>query len=405
LSVVAAGQTIDPPGIAVRSIAAHRLASYDELRERGSSAAYNLDYEGARRDFEEMIRMQPENPVGPLYLATNVWLKSLNDARRLQSSLYNSDEFYVESEEKVDSRVQEQFRALTRRAKTLAEERLKRDPRDVEALYLLGSIDGVKAAFSAAVERNFMSALRDGQRSVERHREVLKLDPQYKDAEMTVGLYDYVVGDLPLAVKVLASLGGVRGSKKRGLATLERVAREGHWSRDHAKVVLIALFKREGRFAEAGAVANEMAAAYPRNYLFRLEAADALVSLAAQQRSAGNAAAKTERDAFATFETLLRDPAVRRIAPSLDLIHYRYGEALLAADRPDLAAAQFRQSAAAAKAQEGMQTLAHLRAAQSLDLAGKRDEALAHYRIAAARPNIYDSHAAAEKGLREPYRK
>lgn len=385
-------------------------SNYDQLRERGYTAAFNLDYEGARRSFEEMTRLQPDNPAGPLFLATNVWMKSLYDSRRLQSSLYNSDSFYSETEEKVDPRVQEQFRAFARQAKTLAEAKLKRDPKDVEALYLLGSIEGLKAAFSAAVERSFISALRDGQRSVDRHREVLKLDPQYKDAEMTIGLYDYVVGDLPLPVKVMASVGGIRGSKKRGLETLERVAREGQWARDNAKVILLALLKREDRYTEALALANELSATYPKNFIFRLEAADALVWQAAQQRknitsTNNNSVPQTEREAFAIFEALLRDTGVRRIAPSLDLIYFRYGEALLAANYPERAAAQFMQSTMAANAQYQMQTLAHLRAAQALDLAGKRAEALAQYRIVVARPNVYDSHAEAEKGLREAYRK
>jgi hypothetical protein len=61
---------------------------------------------------------------------------------------------------------------------------------------------------------------------VDHHREVLKLDPKYVDAQITIGLYEYVVGSLPLPVKILAGATGYRGSKKRGLALLEQVAKE-----------------------------------------------------------------------------------------------------------------------------------------------------------------------------------
>ena len=37
-------------------------------------------------------------------------------------------------------------------------------------------------------------ALRDGNDAVNHHREVLKLDPKYIDAQITIGLYEYVVG-------------------------------------------------------------------------------------------------------------------------------------------------------------------------------------------------------------------
>ena len=95
----------------------------------------------------------------------------------------------------------------------------------------------MKASFEEAVERRHFAALRDGNDAVNHHREVLKLDPKYIDAQMTIGLYEYVVGSLPLPVKMLAGVTGFRGSKKRGLAMLEQVAKEGRWSQDDAKSV------------------------------------------------------------------------------------------------------------------------------------------------------------------------
>ena len=257
---------------------------FDSLRGEGFEALYSLDYEGARRRFKELARLFPEHPAGPQFLAATIWLQTLNESRRLQASLYSTEGFYANTKDKVDPQTVAQFRELTRQAKQLAEARLKLNRRDTEALYYLGATEGLKAAFEGAVERSFMSALRNGSDSVDRHREVIKLEPAFHDAEITIGMYDYIVGSLPLPVKLLATIGGIRGSKKRGLATLERVAREGQWARDDAKVLLIALFKREKRYTEALALARELAAKYPRNYLFKLEAADALVSQAAVER-------------------------------------------------------------------------------------------------------------------------
>src|SRR5260370_42538976 len=101
---------------------------------------------------------------------------------------------------------------------------------------------------------------------------------------MTIGLYDYTVGSLPREYKILAGVAGFHGSKKRGLAAIERVTKEGRWARDDAKTLLIVLYTREKRFAESAALARELGARYPRNYLYRLEAADALVSQAALER-------------------------------------------------------------------------------------------------------------------------
>ena len=76
----------------------------------------------------------------------------------------------------------------------------------------------------------------------------MKMDPTYIDAQITIGLYEYVVGSLPLPIKVVAGATGYRGSKKKGLAMLEQVAKEGRWAQDDAKTVLVLLYTREKRF-------------------------------------------------------------------------------------------------------------------------------------------------------------
>jgi hypothetical protein len=114
----------------------------------------------------------------------------------------------------------------------------------------------------------------------------------------------------------------------------------------------------------------------------------------------------TEREAFATFEALLKDKAVRDTsARFFDLIHFKYGEALMTAGEYDRASKEFVASAEAPGAQQGLATMAHLNAARSLDLAGKRNDALSHYRVVLARPNVYDAHEQAQAGLKEVYKK
>jgi hypothetical protein len=374
----------------------------DSLRLEGSTALFNSDFETARQKFTEIKRLFPEHPAGSYLLASTLWLQKLNESRRLQSALYNSNSFYATNEDKVDPRLVGQFRVLTREAIMLAKARLKSNPRDVDMLYFLGATEGLKAAFEATVQRSFGAALRDGASSVDHHRQVIKLDPNYHDAELTIGLYDYVVGSLPLPVKLLASVVGVRGSKKRGIATLERVAKEGRWARHDAQIVLLALYKREKRFNDALALSCELGAQYPHSDLLKLETAESLASRAAVERQNNNipAATNLEREAFALFEAMLHD---REAVRSYDLIHFRFGESLLLTGHPELAAKEFLAFSSAANAEPELITMAQLRAAQALDLMGKRNEAVAHYRAVLNRPNVYDTYDQATRGLREPY--
>jgi tetratricopeptide (TPR) repeat protein len=403
------------PGIALSQTARSpwltdsEKGKFETLRIAGSEALFNLDYETARKHFKEMALDFPNYPAGSQFLADTLWAETLYQTRRLQSSLYGDDDtFYSTGDDKVDPRIVDQFRTLTRQARVLTESRLKQFPKDPEALYFMGAIEGLKASFEEAVERRHFAALKDGSDAVDKHREVIKLDPSYRDAELTIGLYDYTVGALPLPVKIAAGMFGFHGSKKRGLATLERVAKEGTWVQSEAKTLLIVLYTREKRFAEAAAFARELAAKYPRNYLYRLEAADALVSQAALERQTNptTTTTATENEAFATFDFLLKDKTVRDTSTRFfDLIHFKYGEALMTAGQYERAAKEFLASADTPAAQPGLATMAHLYAARALDLAGKRNDALTQYRAVLARPNVYDAHDQAQTGLKEAFKK
>jgi hypothetical protein len=274
------------------------------------------------------------------------------------------------------------------------------------ALYFLGATEGLSAAFKGTLEGSVVGAVRDGSSGVDRHREVLNLDPNFHDAELSIGVYDYTVGALPLPIKLLAAIVNVHGSKKRGLETLERVGRQGQLERYISKLILVILYKREKRYAEALERARELTAKYPRSYLFKLAEADALVLQAGvDRRTKQAAAASMEREAFAIFDSMLNSHAAQDTpVPPLDLIHFTYGENLLTAGQAERAAREFLAAASALKAEASIVTIAHLRGAQAFDLAGRRREALAEYDIVMKRPNVYHSHERAAQGLRKPYK-
>src|SRR5258705_3678779 len=98
-------------------------AKLDSLRRSGIEALYNLDYDKAERDFKEIIKIYPTHPAGPQLLAARLWIKTLYESRRLQSSLYSSESFYSSGDGKVDAKIIGEFRNLTREAKRLPEVR------------------------------------------------------------------------------------------------------------------------------------------------------------------------------------------------------------------------------------------------------------------------------------------
>ena len=346
----------------------------DTLRAQGYEALYNLDYDTARKRFQEMIQLAPDHPAGAQCVAASLWLQQLNESWELKATLYNSKS-YAHENEKLDEQRASEFHKWIKQAKQLSQARLRRDPHDKEGLYFLGAAEGLEAAFSAAVERRFMRALRSASDSVDHHQALLKLAPDFHDAELTIGLSNYIIGALPLPLKILAGSMGVRGSKKRGLQTLERVSSEGHWARDVARVLLVDLYKREKRWSDAITMSRELATKYPRNYLFKLQLADAFAARILATPKSDTMSSSDQTELLKIFEMLLSDKTTE--VSALDLIHFRYGETLLLLGTPSRALKEFQLVANHRTAEPWLQRMSQLRVAQSLDLVGKRTEALA----------------------------
>jgi tetratricopeptide (TPR) repeat protein len=370
-----------------------------ELRREGSAAMYNIDYATAREKFEEIRKRLPQHPAGDLYLATVIWLEHLNKSRRLQTGLYQNDSSFYAGAEKakeesegdaIDPSVDRAFRDRMAQAKTKALALAARYKDDADALYYLGAYYGVMAGYEASTARKFFAAMRNGSRSVDAHEKVLKLKPDYYDAYLSVGMYDYIVGNLPFAYKALAAIAGVRGNKERGIKRLQTIVEKDAATADDARVMLLAIYQNEKRYEESLAILQNLNGKYPRSHLLKLETASTLMSL------------NRSEDAYRTFEDLLKDPTA---AQSVDLIHYKYAEALTANKEFKRAAEHFLAVPKSNGADPNLATLALLRAAQVYDLAGLRDNAVSQYKAVLERPNVYDTREQAERGLKEPFAK
>jgi hypothetical protein len=367
------------------------------LRREGHEALYNLDSATAVAKFEEIRRLAPYHPAGDLYLATALWLGHLNKTRRLQSGLYGSgSNFYAGVDnakegaegDAVDANLDHAFRERMAQAKTKALALVSRNRNDADALYFLGAYYGVMAAYEASVARKFFSAMRNGSRCVEAHEKALKIKPDYYDAYLSIGVYDYIAGSLPFGYRVMATMAGIRGNKKRGISRLQSIVDNNAPTADDARILLVAILRNEKRYDEALAVLDQLCSKYPRSYLLKLERASVLVTM------------NRPSEAYAVFDGLLKDPVA---ASARDLIHFQYAEALARSQQHKRAAAEFAAVCQVEKGDASLATVSRLRAGQMYDLAGDRQEALVQYKEVLARPNVYDTKQQAERGLNRPF--
>ncbi|MGA7925389.1 MAG: tetratricopeptide repeat protein [Candidatus Sulfotelmatobacter sp.] len=244
--------------------------------DAASDHFYNMDYDRAIQEFEKLLDRQSNDPFAVNHLLSAILMRELYRIGAMNSGEYANDSFIGNAHRIADPKVKERIKHLVDRAQSLEEQELKLNPNNVHALYARGVTRAQFALYTALVERAWFSALRNAVGARHDHERVLELDPGYVDAKLVVGTHNYVMGSLPWSVKVAGALLGLSGTKEKGLEYLHEVAESNGENSVDAKVVLSLFLRREHRYDEARILMHDLAASYPRNYLFPLEEANLL---------------------------------------------------------------------------------------------------------------------------------
>ena len=265
--------------VAERSVSSATAAAspeHDPLVDAAFDHFYNLDYERAIREFEEVQDRHPTDPSADNHLLSTILMRELYRMGAMNSGEYANDNFIGQAHRAADPKVKQRIKQLVERAESLEEQQLKANPNNVDALYARGVTRAQFSLYTALVERAWFSALRNAVGARHDHERVLELNPNYVDAKLVVGTHNYVMGSLSWSVKVAVALVGLSGTKEKGLEYLHQVAESNGENSVDAKVVLSLFLRREHRYDEARALMHGLAARYPRNYLFPLEEANLL---------------------------------------------------------------------------------------------------------------------------------
>jgi tetratricopeptide (TPR) repeat protein len=249
-------------------------APNDPQSEAAFDDFYNMEYDRAIPEFEKIVENRPNDPFAINHLLMAILMRDLYETGGMNTGDYSNDSFIGHAPRPTDQKVKDRIKELARRAGAIEEQRLKENPKDVDALYCRGVTRAQFAVYTGLVERAWFSALRNAVGARRDHEHVLELDPDYVGAKMVVGTHNYVVGNLPWSFKAAAALAGLSGSKEKGLEYLREVARSDSESGVDAKVVLSLFLRREHKYDEALGYMQSLAEKYPRNHLFLIEVAN-----------------------------------------------------------------------------------------------------------------------------------
>ena len=243
----------------------------DPLNQAAFEHYYNLDYDAAVQDFEKILVRHPKDPFAVNHLLSAIQVRELYRMGAMNTGEYTNDSFIGEAHRPADGIQRERIKQLIQQAETLEDDELARHPNDADMLYARGVTRGQFALYTALIERAWFSSLRNAVGARHDHEQVLELNPKYTDAKLLVGAHNYVMGSLPLGVRMGVALAGLSGDKDKGLQYLnEDYHANGETSVD-AGIVLMVFLRREHRYGEALQIAGEIGPRFPRNYLLPLE--------------------------------------------------------------------------------------------------------------------------------------
>src|SRR6202045_309552 len=258
----------------------------DPLNRVAFDHFYNLDYDRAVSDFNQVLQRHPDDPFAVNHFLTAILFRELYRMGALNTGEYANDTFIHAAHRPADPKVKQQIKDLVGRALQLEEKALSANSKDVEALYARGVTRAQFATYTAMVERAWFSALRNAVGARRDHERVLELAPGDVPAKLIVGAHNYVVGNLPWGVKVAASMVGLGGNKDKGLRYLKEGGQgDGETSID-AQILLAVFLRREHRYNEALPIVRELVPRFPQEVLLALEEGHLLRAAGRNQEAA-----------------------------------------------------------------------------------------------------------------------
>ena len=369
------------------------LRSKEPLNARAFDHFYDMEYDRSIQEFTLLYQRHPDDPDSINHLLNAVLFHEIYRIGALSAGEYANDTFINAAHEPANPQTCDQIKSLVQKATAIENQRLGANSKDVGALYARGVTRAEFATYTALIEHAWFSALRNAVAARHDHEKVLELDSSNVDAKLIVGAHNYVVGNLPWAVKTASSMVGLGGNREKGLEYLHEAANGNGETSIDAKIVLVVFLRRERRFDEALQILRTLEPQYPHNVLFAMEEGNLL-----------NAKGQSE-EAATVYRRVWQDGRNGRYAG----LHYELaatalGDMLRTHKNYAAAAAAYEQVSEIQKPDPAIAQKAALGAGEMYDVLQKRDLALKKYE-AVVEVNAHSPQAdIARKRIKEPYK-
>ncbi len=249
--------------------------NFDPTVKQAMQDFYNLDFDAALRLNEQVAQQHPNDPMAWDYILTTIVFRELYHQDLLDTTYYAHDSFLTTKRDvDVPQATRDRIEQLTNKVVAMTDAAIKANPNDKNAYFARGYAKGMHAAFITLVDHAFATAARQGYAARNDSEAALKIDPQYADAKMAIGIQQFAVASLPRWVRLVVGIMGVGGNKEQGLADLRDAIAHGVVTPVESRTILSLFLRHDGRYPEALAVQQGLAEQFPHDYLYRLEVAN-----------------------------------------------------------------------------------------------------------------------------------
>ena len=242
--------------------------------EHGFIGLYNLDFNGAQKDFSVWQAQHPDDPVGPVSEAAGCLFSEFNRLGVLEQQFYENDaSFNARPKLTADPAMHSRFESALDRTQTLARARLSENPKDQDALFAMTLASGLEADYAALIEKKNLSSLHYTKEASSWAQQLLAICDHCSDVLVATGFSKYIVGSMSAPMRWLIRMDGVSGDKQAGIADLQMTAQHGHYLAPFARVLLAIAYVRDKDKPRALELLTSLGEQFPSNTLFPAEIA------------------------------------------------------------------------------------------------------------------------------------
>ena len=243
----------------------------------GFNQLYEQKFDQARTTFSDWHLHHPEEPFGEVAVAASFLFEELYRQGVLTTDFFlNEKRFLHGIDGRPDPVRMNSFREALTRARVLAKQRLKQNPKDGEGLFALTLAAGMESDADAILEKKQLDGLKRMKEANEYAKQLLAVHPDAADAYVAPGIANYIIGSLNPGYRFALWFGGIHGDKKLGMQEVGKTVADGRYLRPFAKIMLALAARREKQNALAQTLLRELTEEFPSNDTFAAEYAKAM---------------------------------------------------------------------------------------------------------------------------------